>query len=210
MDGQRERLATLLGSSPSLDNVPASYWDHLRSDLRGPLITKLIDIYLSGANTQADEFDHTPDPSDLYANALVWASNHVDGILDKFIARSQEMAVAAVAQFQKDNDEAAMLAALVLMLGDTRAESIAITELTSANTAGERRAAADYAARHQIHVEATWHTEEDSKVCPVCRPLDGTTDDVWRQKMPNGPPGHPRCRCWLTWAVIRLPLSRVA
>ena len=233
MDQQRERLDTLLGTQPDLENVPGSYWDHLRTDLRGPLINKLIEIYLLGADQQASDLDHTLSPSDIAANALVWSSGHVDGLLDKFMARSQQMAQAAIAQYHADHDRVAMLASLLLILGDTRADGIAITETTAANTAGERRAASDYVAwanseearraevenerggtsplerrnvdrfsrRLGVTLKAAWNTEKDSKVCPICKPLDGTTEATWGRVAPEGPPAHPRCRCALLYSV---------
>jgi hypothetical protein len=78
-----------------------------------------------------------------------------------------------------------------------RVGSVATTETTAAGTAGEEAAARDAAKRVGIIIESYWRTERDSKVCPVCYPLDGKAEDVWRKYAPAGPPAHPNCRCHL-------------
>lgn len=56
---------------------------------------------------------------------------------------------------------------------------------------------------------AIWHTSESddiarfgkSRVCPICKPLDGRPRDEWTQSFPLGPPGHDGCRCWLDYST---------
>lgn len=55
----------------------------------------------------------------------------------------------------------------------------------------------------RLSITAHWNTERDSLVCPVCRPLHGKPQGEWGV-FANGPPAHPRCRCWLNW---RVPVS---
>lgn len=86
---------------------------------------------------------------------------------------------------------------LATRLGPKQAEAIAITETTSANSKGES-AAKKEAERKMPDVEKVievWQTEQDAKVCPICRPLHGTTWRVWAERFPSGPPAHPNCRC---------------
>lgn len=45
-----------------------------------------------------------------------------------------------------------------------------------------------------------WVTEGDSKVCPICAPLDGAPEDQYWNISPGGPPVHVNCRCTLRWA----------
>ena len=77
-------------------------------------------------------------------------------------------------------------------LGPERVTNVAMTETTAAvSQAGEA------AVEHQDLIGAgdTWRTEDDSRVCPLCSPLDDTTREVWSRTAPDGPPRHPRCRC---------------
>lgn len=102
----------------------------------------------------------------------------------------------------------------------TRAETIAITEITTAITAAETAARQDRAnedpeqrAKEQPRdgaqgqppvivsdgTIAIWQTAEDERVCPVCGPLHDARANRWATKFPEGPPAHPRCRCWLIY-----------
>jgi hypothetical protein len=79
-----------------------------------------------------------------------------------------------------------------------RASTIATTEITKAASEAEQRAAA-IARANGKNLIAVWQTERDGKVCPICAPLDQQPVEVFENDFPGGPPGHPRCRCWLAW-----------
>ena len=79
-----------------------------------------------------------------------------------------------------------------------RAESISITETTGAISAGEDSGARIVEQQDDVILSKTWVTEADARVCPICRPLHLKPESFWPQ-FPNGPPAHPRCRCWLVW-----------
>ena len=86
-----------------------------------------------------------------------------------------------------------------------RAQMVAITEITrmyarSAQLAGEQLAK-DFPG---VRVIKTWHTNADDRVCKICKPLDGVSVKI-KQSFKGGlggkylhPPGHPRCRCWMS------------
>ena len=97
-----------------------------------------------------------------------------------------------------------------------RAETIAITEVTTAITQAEiaaRREAITASPENRVTPDdpneppiivrdglvAIWQTAEDERVCPVCGPLHDAREARWENKFPNGPPAHPRCRCWLIY-----------
>lgn len=84
-------------------------------------------------------------------------------------------------------------------LGPERAESIAVTEVTKANSRAERAAAEDFERATGVRIVAYWVTESDSRVCATCEGLGGKAESVWLREMPDGPPAHPNCRCWLDW-----------
>ncbi len=83
---------------------------------------------------------------------------------------------------------------LVPVIGPDNAESIAITETTTANTEGETEAIKK-AEKAGATITVLWKTEKDDRVCPICRPLDGQPESVWGNRFDKGPPAHPRCRC---------------
>ncbi|GAH83549.1 unnamed protein product, partial [marine sediment metagenome] len=78
--------------------------------------------------------------------------------------------------------------------GKARSAAIAITETTRAMAAASDALQADLAAQG-VQTVQRWLTAEDERVCPVCGPLDHTTEDTWRAAFPSGPPAHVNCRC---------------
>lgn len=93
------------------------------------------------------------------------------------------------------------------VFSDERRGTIAVDETTQAFSAGQlgardRITGGDGAAEIDgkfVTIDLIWGTEMDDRVCPRCRPLDGTTEDVWGKVFPNGPgpESHPNCRCFL-------------
>ena len=47
-----------------------------------------------------------------------------------------------------------------------------------------------------------WITANDAAVCPICGPLHQREYADWAERFPDGPPAHPRCRCYLEWERI--------
>ena len=77
-----------------------------------------------------------------------------------------------------------------------RARLIAITEVTRAYSEGNQVAWAESG----VTTAKEWNTANDELVCPICGPLDGEQVRL-KDDFPggfNGPPAHPRCRCWVT------------
>ncbi len=84
------------------------------------------------------------------------------------------------------------------VFGDERAETIAITETTRAESYGED-IAARYANHEGYELKSIWRVVRDEKLCPICRKLNGKGYDVWGKLYPDGAPAHIRCRCWREW-----------
>lgn len=92
-----------------------------------------------------------------------------------------------------------------------RGRTIAETEIQAAVTAGEEafwNEAMRSGVVNEDDVFKTWRTVRDSRVCPICEPLHGQTvkvrslfDTIAGSK--NGPPAHPRCRCFLQYGELR-------
>ena len=88
---------------------------------------------------------------------------------------------------------------LAPMFDATRAEMIAVTEVTRAFAEGNRLAWQESG----VVERKRWNTANDELVCPICGPLNGTVVDIDGLFDSNydGPPAHPRCRCWITPVV---------
>lgn len=80
-------------------------------------------------------------------------------------------------------------------LGDSRAISIAATEVTLAINRG-KSAAFGYLGSRGVLMERIWRTRRDQ--CELCRPMKNQPSAVWSRFYPMGPPSpHVRCRCEL-------------
>jgi len=80
-----------------------------------------------------------------------------------------------------------------------QAESVGTTETTAAGTAGEQQFKKQVQREFGVLIVPAWITARDERVCPICEPLDGTVEVEWGEKFRDGPPAHPRCRCYLKW-----------
>lgn len=89
-------------------------------------------------------------------------------------------------------------------LGDDRIERIGATEITRSISAGEGGLVASVRLQLGWGVVAIWNTERDGKVCPICRPMDGTDEDFFGPRV-GFPPAHVNCRCFATWKIVEKP-----
>lgn len=82
----------------------------------------------------------------------------------------------------------------------TEADAMAsgVTDTTQLHSRGEIDAARDVEQVNGQRIVAVWRTEPGA--CPICEPLEGST--MWARVFPNGPPGHPNCRCHLEWRPL--------
>jgi len=89
---------------------------------------------------------------------------------------------------------------------DNRAQMIAVTEVTRTAKEGNLATAKAYEAEGFFTWERTWHTNQDGLVCELCRPLHGKKAVGLDGEYPfgggDGPPRHPRGRCWETLRPI--------
>jgi hypothetical protein len=83
---------------------------------------------------------------------------------------------------------------------------VAVTEVTRAYAEGNRRSAKEYEDQELFTWVRTWRTNNDDLVCELCGPLHGKTAEGTDGEYPlgggQGPPRHPRCRCWETFEPI--------
>lgn len=79
------------------------------------------------------------------------------------------------------------------IFGDSRAERIAVTEVTRIFA----QANMDAWESTGVITSAVWMTAEDDRVCPICEGYAG--EHVGIGDIDSAPPdaSHPGCRCWL-------------
>lgn len=96
------------------------------------------------------------------------------------------------------------------VLDDEQAERTVSTTTTEVITVGQSSAGGDAGIITGRAIDVVWRTEDDSRVCPVCRPLHGKRSTDWEETLARqvltqsqrdwamtGPPAHPNCRCRL-------------
>lgn len=194
----REELGRLMGQPPDPSRVPEEFWERVRRDEEETLALILILIFLAAASHQGTE----PDDAGAAAQAAAYAARTAAQRAAEYAARSREMAIdlgdaaRAAAASGTPMSEADIGGRLDSIFGEGRVRRIAVTETTAAISAGNEAGAS---ANGGLSVADVWHTEEDGRVCEICRPLNNQRRDVWGAAFPSGPPAHPMCRCWIEY-----------
>ncbi len=199
-DDERQRLADLVGDPPDLRKVPPLYWHDVGKRLQRELTDALTPAYAQAAEAQAARLGLEWTPEQIARDAAAWLLLRSSELVDLFIENTKQ-ALSKLAQQAHTEDAAAWTAGLVMVFGETRAEAMAVTSVTEANTRGERDVVRRYELVTGSTVIAIWNTEHDDRVCPICEPLDDQPEEVWQDDFPGGPPAHPNCRCTLSYEV---------
>lgn len=148
--------------------------------------------------------DFTPRASDLDEAALRYATTRAGAVARGIVRTTLERFTRPVEAGLRNGHTYDYLRrrltdAQESLFGAERAELIGVTETTAAHSAAER-GVIDLHNRFTGRILlAHWVTEHDERVCPICRPLDGQPEYLWRERFPWGPPAHARCRCYMDW-----------
>jgi hypothetical protein len=194
---QRTRLFAIMGDPPKLENVGAEYWDGAFKELQGVLTPELESIFVDSAMELVGATPAIGVDWDLVnRGAADWARRYGGDLVRSIDDKTKQAVRDAVADYY---DEGLNLGQLRERLGrwfsPVRADMIATTEVTRASVQGER-AIADEVAKEGIQMVEVWQTNNDELVCPICGPRHGKVlGDGWTRA--DGPPAHPRCRCWV-------------
>lgn len=170
--------------------------------------------YNTGELQANDDVSLTSSWDTLHADALSWVvggGEFGDGYANETlrgIFRTSDAAIRnAVADWTLAGEPLPALVSRIegTVFNRTRAELIAVTEVTRAYAEGSRLAW----ERGGVIKLMRWNTANDELVCPICEPLNQTvaavTGGTFEARKEDGtiivssrmPPAHPRCRCWL-------------
>jgi SPP1 gp7 family putative phage head morphogenesis protein len=120
--------------------------------------------------------------------------DQLKGVTDQMASQMSRTLAESLANGDGAIAAANKLAATVDGLSRKRAQVIANTELMYAHSEGQLDSF-EQLGIEDLDILAEWTTAHDSKVCPLCRPLEGT---IYKTKEAHGLiPRHPNCRC--TW-----------
>ena len=156
--------------------------------------TQQAAIYAAGLNIPLDI-------AKINVAAWAWANQYSYELIKGITATTQQVVAQVVSQFIATPGMTIgdLAGALETTFGPARAQMIAVTETTRAYTQANV-ITQDMLRDMGVRTVRVWQTSADDKVCDICGPLDGKTEDEWGM---DGPPAHVNCRCWTTSKVVR-------
>lgn len=222
----RREMVRLMGAPPRYDNVPESFWQKVQDEQEAELVALLLLVFISSATQHGLAADRAGQlgqkfsarrAGQIAAKYVAHSRGRLRAISDEWQQRQREaesrgeptpgstpppgppgetMPEPPTTPRQKPavtkieiQDKA------VSIFGPDRDAKIAISETTTAATEGGEAAAGE---TFGVSPDDVWWTENDQKVCPVCRPLHRTKRGSKQWHI--GPPAHPGCRCWIEYA----------
>lgn len=130
---------------------------------------------------------------------LIYARTYdgLEGITQEMDTQISRVLSESLAEGVNLREAASRLNDRVDAVGITRAQTLAQTEIIHAHAEGtlDRYESEDFT---EVAVQAEHLTAGDSRVCPECASLQGTTYTI--QEARGRIPVHPRCRC--TWTPV--------
>lgn len=204
--GDYARLIKLMGKPPDLAKVPLTFWNEVATDSVRVMAPFLETVYLDQAKEVLQLSPIGVDWTLINQGAVTWAHNYAFDLVTHINETSRNGLAAAIqAYFREAGPEVRTTLEQRIasydefvrragnLFGPTRAEVIAVTEITRASVQGELAIAADLRSQG-VNMDAVWETNNDELVCPICAPRNGKKqNDGWA----DPPPAHPRCRCWI-------------
>lgn len=213
-----ERLIDRIAANPN--GVPV---DDFQREVSAELIRRLGMTYLASGRQLQKQAQETQDEDgnpillaalDLAGDARTWAGLAVGALIGHLLTNSVESIAQArllaaedfaglpagdVRDLTRDAADAIrrrlLRSRLETVFNQERAQKIAVTEVTRANTSGEVNAAERIRRQTDVVAVAFFRTEADERVCPVCSPWHLKHEREWRDLFPAGPALHVMCRC---------------
>lgn len=200
------RLLEELGDPPKVENVSAAFWTKVGKELAAIIAPFLEEIFLDQARSLMMSQPVGVDWALVNEGAVNFARNYTFELVRGVNRTTQQALQRAVsAYFEREQTIGDLQRSISHLFGPTRAEAIAVTEVTRASAEGEYQVAKDLRAQG-VDMIPYWQTNMDELVCPICAPLNDREADgfdalgkpYWIHPE-NGNqyqhPAHPRCRC---------------
>lgn len=168
------------------------FWQRERDEL-----ARLIRLTLIATAGDAVDIVAQVDPAESQAEIINWMNDYAPKLAGQ-ITDNTRSAIDQALEGGLPLDEV-----FKKILSDSRAELIAVTEVTRSLAKGVQLAARMVDPKKQ---RVQWHTANDELVCEEwCAPLNGEIRNkgqsfgvnVWGE-IAYGPPMHPGDRCWTT------------
>ena len=184
---------------PNIANLPAEFWEEFGAGLSAEMYPFLQSTFLAQAGALIAETNLGVDWTLINKAAADWARLYTNTLVSQLTDTTIEGVGEAVASFFEAALTRGELEDLLLQsFGPTRAERIAVTEITRAASEGEQEIARELADAG-IQMTPIWQTNNDELVCELCAPRHNQviTDGEY-------PPIHPRDRCWVNHEIAQV------
>ncbi len=188
---QRNRIIALAGFPPDLSKVPDEEWRRIERENQEKLAAILLLIWLASAELHGADVSR----GRIWLMGHEWAQQHSITLASQINETTRTLLGRALATGQEIT-KAAWAAVLDVVFGEDRAERIAITETTAAQTN-----ASEAVVPHDAN--DIWRTSliYPERVCKICKPWDGKPRSQWELVFPEGPPQpHVGCNCFVDYA----------
>ncbi len=193
------------------ESLPNSFWEGWGGIFTAFLLPEFTGFQLTSAESAMKDLAIGVDWDLVIDNAQNFSSSHVFSLVTDINNSSQRHLQNALTNFFNTPEDVRSIedltANIATRFGATRAENIAITEVTRGFERG-KDIYRDQLARLGIRTEPRWHTLLDERVCIICEPNEGLLkSEGWTA---DGIPAHPRDRCWTTIEVVEAVRSWLA
>lgn len=194
----RQRLVDLLGHPPDPTRVPDSFWIDAEEDMKRELAIVLILIWSQSA------IQHGLGADLAGIQATRYALERSRDLGQLYVQHTRQSLAETAARWRADQalTRGQVQADAVGILGPSRAQRIAMTETTRAQTSGGETAVGQTVG---LAVDDLWMTRNDGNVCQICAPLHRKPRSEWQFRFPSGPGDdvHPFCRCWIRYKLVQ-------
>lgn len=174
----------------------------LDARLRATLVPTMMEVMLDQATMLAETIGLDFDPAAVATSASDWARQYSFDLVKGITEKTGGVLQSAVAQYQSTpgmtRDD--LVRMLKPAFGESRAQTIATTEITRAAANGTQRYQ-DELKQAGIEMERVNRTNADDSQCALCGPLNGKPESEWPDTA--GPPWHPRCRCSVSLRMVK-------
>lgn len=201
----REQFAEwkrLAGSPPDPRRVPITFWQKVQKEIDEQAAAIILLIVAASIRSHSKPLlpwiSQEPTKQNAISQAQEigkqWAQQKAQQLASEVVKNS----IDRLASVAPDAVETAAES----VFGSDRVEKIAVTTTSDVIVRGGEITIQQTVGQSE---DDTWYTEEDSKVCPICRPLHRQSRSTWSRFFPEGPPAHPHCRCWIEYAHEKTP-----
>ena len=198
-----------MGDPPDLSRLDEAFWESAAGLLLADVRPELERMALASVASAAATVPVLWDEAAIAVEAADWAGRHTYELVTGLNDNTRRLLQRTVEEFVRTPGETIgqLREGLAPAFGESRAQSIAVTETTRAYAHG-KRLVQQQLERGGVRMTRIWRTSMDERVCPICGEggLQDTPESEWARIHPpaaDGPPAHPRCRCWAVLSRVK-------